>query len=81
MRFGRPDPGPCPICGVAHTACTAGATTSVSVAQLPARDAAAAASPASARPPLRAETVQAGLPAGTVTTGTYRGGLKAKGRR
>lgn len=34
----RPDPGPCPICGVAHCGCTP-QTGPIVVAQLPARDA------------------------------------------
>lgn len=35
----RESPGPCPICGAAHTACTTD-TGPIAVAQLPARDAA-----------------------------------------
>lgn len=63
-RFRRA-PGPCPICGAAHSVCTT-YTGPVTVVQLPSRDAAAP------PPPLRAEQVQAGLPAGAFTTGTYR---------
>lgn len=38
------DPGPCPICGAAHTACKpAGALGSTTIVLLPNRDAAAAA--------------------------------------
>jgi len=64
--------GDCPICGAAHTACTAAdRQTSIAVVQLPARDAAVAQVRVSV--PLVAEQVQATLPAGSVTTGTYRG--------
>jgi hypothetical protein len=70
MRFGRVDPGDCPICGAAHCSCGGGP---VLVEQLPAT---AAAAPA--QPPLRAETVQATLPPGQVTTGTYRGEKKRR---
>jgi hypothetical protein len=68
MRFGRTDPGDCLVCGAAHCSCGG---PGLEVAQLPNRDAAAAlerAAPASA-----AETVQATLPAGSFTSGTYRG--------
>lgn len=37
--FWRQDPGPCPVCGAAHTACT-GTPGPLVVVQLPARDAA-----------------------------------------
>lgn len=33
----RASPGPCPICGAAHSACTPGDTV-IAVSQLPARD-------------------------------------------
>jgi len=66
MRF---DPGPCPICGAAHTACTSGSGP-ILVVQQPARDAAAAID--APGPPLVAEIVQATLPPGQVTSGTYR---------
>ncbi len=59
------DPGPCPICGAAHTACT-GDSGAITVAQLPARDAAAPPRPAISKPP-------ASLKPGEVTTATYRG--------
>lgn len=39
--FRQDDPGPCPICGAAHSACTA-VSGPIAVAQLPARDALAA---------------------------------------
>lgn len=34
----RRDPGPCPVCGEAHTACTAGDRDAVTMTMLPARD-------------------------------------------
>jgi len=33
----RQDPGPCPICGAAHTACTAVGPAGITIDQLPAR--------------------------------------------
>jgi hypothetical protein len=57
-----PDPGRCPICGAAHTACTADSGP-ILVDQLPA---------SAASVPLMADVVQATLPAGEFTTGTYR---------
>lgn len=71
----RSDPGPCPICGADHTACTTDSGP-ITVVQLPARDAAAAAD--LVRVPLVAEVVQATLPAGQFTTGTYRGDRNRK---
>ncbi len=55
------DPGPCPICGTAHTACKGatddstgvGVTRGVVVRQLPARDAVTAAESAAAAPASR----------------------------
>lgn len=77
MFVSRVDPGPCPICGAAHTACTA-SPAPILVPQLPARDASArelepvplvgAVEP----PPLVAEVVQETLPPGQFTSGTYR---------
>ena len=64
------DPGPCPVCGAPHTTCTA-YTGPIVVAQLPLRDAAASA-PSPVSPPLMAERIQAALPPGQFTTGTYR---------
>ena len=73
------DPGPCPICGTAHTACRAdsGPITidqlatvdrgAIAIEQLP--TSAKAAAPA----PLVCDIVQATLPPGEFTTGTYRG--------
>lgn len=72
----RQSPGVCPVCGAAHTSCTAGDRVIVAV-QLPARDA----SVELARVPLVAE-VPAALGDGTdgrpFSTATYRG---KKGRR
>lgn len=71
------DPGPCPVCGAAHTACTANRGP-IAAVQFPARDAAAgelAPVPLVGEletPPLVAEVVQKTLPAGQFTTGTYR---------
>jgi len=82
----RRDPGPCPICGAPHTACTAESVASLAVPQLPARDASAPAAVYVA-PQLRAEIVQATLGPNDFTTGTYRGvpgsagGLKRPRRR
>jgi hypothetical protein len=61
----RADPGECPICGAAHTACT-GDGGPIVVVQLPAT--------AAARARLKAEGVQAALPSRKFTTGTYRRG-------
>jgi hypothetical protein len=74
-RFRR-DPGPCPICGAPHCACGGGDP--IEVVQLPQRDAAAAAADSAppAAPTLVAEQVQATLPPGHFTSGTYRGTKK-----
>lgn len=74
MRF-RVDPGPCPICGVEHSACTA-TPGPISIQQLPQRDAAAASEPSPDAAPLVAQQVQTALPPGEFTTGTYRGSKK-----
>jgi len=66
--FGRIDPGPCAVCGAAHSACTDDPGP-IEVVQLPSRDAAATAS----RPVLVADQVQATLPPGQYTSATYRG--------
>jgi hypothetical protein len=68
MFFRRQDPGPCPICGAPHTVCT-GDAGPIEIPQLPQRDAAAARE----IPALKAERVQATLPPGEFTSGTYRG--------
>jgi hypothetical protein len=67
----RIDPGDCLVCGAPHCSCGGGP---VLVEQLPATAAqlAASAAPAPAAAPLVAETVQATLPAGQFTSGTYR---------
>ena len=66
-------PGPCPICGAAHSACTADSGP-VLVVQLPARDAQVA----EVEPtPLVAEVPP--LPSGQFSTKTYRG-LKGKAK-
>jgi len=59
------DPGPCPICGAPHSCCVELPSGAIAIDQLPASSAHAAA--------LRATAVQAALPPGEVTTGTYRG--------
>jgi hypothetical protein len=66
MSIWRRDPGPCIVCGAAHTACTAGDGEEIAIVQMPLRDAAASPSP------LEADRVQATLPPGQFTTGTYR---------
>lgn len=67
MRFTRQSPGPCPICGIAHTGCGAGPIT---IQQLPARDAAAIVT----QPPVIAEAspATATLPSEPFTTSSYR---------
>jgi hypothetical protein len=83
----RQDPGPCPICGAEHTACT-GHPGPIVVVQLPARDAAAVvlaplaptappAATVAAPAPLRAQAVQATLGPNEFTSATYR---KKRGR-
>jgi hypothetical protein len=61
----RIDPGPCPICGAEHSACTSD-TGPIAVAQLPARDALA-----QSQGSLASETVSLAL--GQFSTATYRG--------
>lgn len=68
MRGDRPDPGPCPICGAPHCSCRSSEPLT-QIVQLPMRDAAAA---AVAPAPLECERIQAELPPGHFTTGTYR---------
>lgn len=74
MSWRRPDPGPCPICGAPHTACTTDSGP-VTVPQLPARDALMAQAQ-SAEPP--AELVPPIEETESFTTATYRGGKKPK---
>jgi hypothetical protein len=66
----REPPGPCPICGAAHSACTR-YSGPVVVVQLPARDAAAGQLPAGAPVPAP-EPAPPLLPGGAFSTGTYR---------
>jgi len=78
----RDDPGPCPICGAAHTMCTA-SSGPIQVPQTPARDALARATVAELEPPALTGAVPAtaigdGSDARPFTTGTYRG---PRGRR
>lgn len=58
------DPGECIVCGAPHCSCVHGADGRIVIDQLPASTAAAK---------LHATTVQATLPPGEFTTGTYRG--------
>jgi len=77
----RLDPGPCGICGAAHTACTS-SSGPILVNQLPALSASAQlreppadlAPPVTEdpAPPLAADRTQATLPPGSFTSGTYR---------
>lgn len=79
----RQDPGPCPMCGAAHTACTS-SRGPILVEQLPQLRASAQLRepPADLAPPpivdldvddeLVADRVQRTLPPGAFTTGTYR---------
>jgi len=64
------DPGPCPVDDAPHTTCTSADYVAtdrrIVIVQLPARDAPGAV-------PLAAERIQATLPPGQFTTGTYRG--------
>lgn len=64
------DPGPCPVDDAPHTTCTSGGP--IVIVQMPCRDALVAPAPPRPVAPLRAETIQATLPAGQFTTGTYR---------
>ena len=64
MTFGRADPGECIVCGASKCACTPGGP--IVIEQLPATAAARASYP------LKADIVQATLPPGQFTTGTYR---------
>jgi hypothetical protein len=77
---GMEDPGRCPVDDAPHTTCTSAdyaAGSPIVIAQMPARDAAVAA----ARPLLRAEALQATLPPGQFTTGTYRGARRRRQER
>lgn len=63
----KTDPGQCPICGAAHTACRSDAGP-IRIVQLPNRDAAEVKAPE-----LVAEQLQPSLPPSHFTTATYRG--------
>lgn len=74
MFIRRSDPGPCPVCGAPHSACVESGGQVIRVDILPASNAnARAAALAAGDRPLVAEQVQATLPEGQVTSGTYRG--------
>lgn len=76
--FFRQNPGPCPICGQAHTACTGSSSTGpIEITQLPARDAALATSRASAP---AASPPAAPAPAEPFSTAEYRGTDTATGQ-
>jgi aspartate 1-decarboxylase len=71
--FGRMDPGACPVCGAAHSACTAGDRVIVAV-QLPARDEMATVQPTPEVPVVLGD----GSNGAPFSTATYRG-RKGKG--
>lgn len=85
MSFWRQDPGDCPICGEAHTACTAaGRNEPIVAGKITAATSVVVPQPSSQRapaPPLEAERVQATLPAGQFTTGTYRRAMSREGTK
>jgi len=75
----RSDPGPCPTCGAAHSACTSSDPGPIAIPQTPARDGVEArAVTVPVVRPLAAEVRQETLPPGQVTTATYRGKGKQK---
>lgn len=74
----RFDPGPCPICGAAHTACTADSGPIV-VAQLPARDALAATAP-SVEPPAALAPPVAETPPAPFSTAEYSRAIHGRKR-
>jgi hypothetical protein len=67
------DPGPCPICGAAHSCCVEGPGGAIIIEQQPAS--------AATRAQLRATAIQPTLPPGEFTTGTYRRTPPRKGGR
>jgi hypothetical protein len=73
MTFGRQDPGECGICGAPHCSCDDHGP--IVVEQLPQRDAAAALETTA-----QAAALQATLPPGSFTTGSYRGDKDKKRR-
>lgn len=79
--FRQDDPGPCPICGAAHSACTADSGP-ILVAQLPARDAVLQAYAQSREPSAElAEPVMVPPEPVPFTTSDYRGMPGRKKRR
>lgn len=82
----RPSPGPCPICGAAHTTCVADSGP-IAVVQLPARDAAAVVTGAAPVPQGVMSDVVSSPPLGDGTDGrpfataTYRGPKDKKKQR
>ena len=75
----RRDPGPCGICGAAHSTCKpAGSSTRIEIAQTPMRDARAAGNlpPVPLVAETKSEQIGATLPEGQFTTATYRGRKK-----
>lgn len=69
--FWLSDPGPCPICGAPHCSCCELADGRILINPTAAQVAAL----------LRATAVQATLPPGAFTTGTYRGTPPRRRRR
>jgi hypothetical protein len=67
----KTDPGPCPICGAAHTACRSDSGP-IAIVQLPARDDAAATSDSDAQPTALGD----GGDGRPFSTATYRGQKK-----
>lgn len=73
MFLGWPDPGPCPVDDAPHTTCTS-PDYPIVIDQLPA-------TAANQRAALKAEQLQATLPPGQFTTGTYRRGRRRRDGR
>jgi hypothetical protein len=82
MLFTKYDPGPCPVDDAPHTTCVAPGSGPITTVQFPMRDGVDTPPLVGAvvvpqlqgpvAPPLLAERIQATLPEGHVTTGTYR---------
>jgi hypothetical protein len=68
----RSDPGACPVCGVAHAACTPGGRSNLTPPFPAGVGLAVPEHVLVPTPPLQAEIVQATLPPTAFTTGTYR---------
>jgi hypothetical protein len=69
------DPGPCPVDDAPHTTCCAPDPVVIAIVQMPMRDGLTPPPLVGAVPtptPLLAERIQATLPEGHVTSGTYR---------